>query len=246
MNTEIKSLVELEQIDIEIARLENSKEAYPKKVAELSKDLLAKKEAYDKVVSDIADQEAGLTKAEQELADNKEGLEKSHERLNDVTTNKQYDAVLLEINERKEMIDKANKKKVRYRDKKVSLEASLEELKEAYETIRDEKQPEIDELTSKIASIDTDVAEVSQKRDAQAQLVPAKYLTRYETIAKKRKSGRVLSIIGESSKACGYCYQLLNPNTLKRTKLNSGAVLCENCGSLLVWDDSVEEKTEKE
>ena len=257
VNKEIESLIRLEQIDIEIARLENSKESYPKKVVELSKELLIKKDAYDTVQQEIDDQTVSLTNAENDLATNKEGLDKSHARLNDVTTNREYDAVLLEINERKDMIDKANKNKVRYRDKIAALTAgneekeisSIDQLKDAYDTILNEKQPEIDELNAKIASIDDDVKEVAVTRTAQAAEVPAKYLDRYEIIAHKRKSGRVLSIIGETSRACGYCYQLLTPNTMKRTKLNSGAVLCENCGSLLVWDDtkkSSEENSEKE
>lgn len=246
MDNKLQSLIDLEKIDIEIARLENSKEEYPRKVEEMESELAEKKDALSAIERSITEQETGLANSEQSVLDSQEALERSHVRLNDVTTNKEYDAVLLEINERKEMIERARKKKVRFSEKLKSLTEEISAVREEYDAIYNEKQPIIDDLKSKIASIDDDVKRVAESRENLLKEVPANYLSMYTTISAKRKSGRVLAPITADSPACSYCFQILTPNVHKRVQSADRPVTCENCGSIFVWGGSTPENTESE
>ena len=117
MVNKLQSLVDLEKIDIEIARLENSKEEFPRTVSKMEDELKEKKDVLSGIERSITEQETGLFAAENSLKESTEGLDHSHARLNDVKTNREYDAVLLEINERKDMIERARKKKIKFSEK---------------------------------------------------------------------------------------------------------------------------------
>jgi predicted nucleic acid-binding Zn-ribbon protein len=237
MSIDFQSLIDLEQLDIEIAKLENSKKEYPIKVEEMSVALNSKKDALDKLLREIAEAESESSKAESSVFENKEGLENSHERLNLVKTNREYDAILLEINERKEMIDRSNKRVVKARDKMKKLNTQLEDVQLAFDEVSADLQPQIDELTSKIGSIDNDVKSVAEKRPGLADEIPEKFKVAYGRLNDKRTSGRLLSPINGESKSCGYCFQLMSPNVMKRVQGSETPVLCENCGSIIVWLD---------
>lgn len=245
MSVDLNSLIELEKIDREIARLENSKMEYPKKVTGMEAVLLEKKGILTAAEGKLETLLNDIRKCENALNDNKAALDTSHDRLNLVKTNREYDAILLEISERKEMIEKDRKKLLKHNEKKEDLEAEIAAANEALETETSELQPQIDDLKSKIGSIDEDIAEVEKERVAVEPTVPENFLSEYNRIRVNRKSGRTLSVINEKSTACGYCYQLLNARIHKGAQTSKDPLYCENCGSIVVWDDTKVVEEEK-
>lgn len=236
MSIDLSSLIELEKLDREIARLENSKMEYPKKVTSMEAALLEKKGALTAAESKLEANNADIHKCDVALTDNETALGTSHDRLNLVTNNREYDAILLEINERKEMIEKDRRKKKKFVDKNESLEAAITAAKEEYDATVAELQPQIDDLKSKIGSIDDDVAVVLAKREEVEPTVTPVFLPEYNRIRERRKNGRALSVINESATACGYCYQILNARVRKEAQSSKEPVYCESCGSIVVWD----------
>ncbi len=238
MSIDLSSLIELEKLDREIARLENSKMEYPKKVTAMEATLLEKKGILTAAESKLEANTADIHKCDVALTDNETALGTSHDRLNLVKNNREYDAILLEINERKEMIEKDRKKKKKFSDKNESLETAIATAKEEYDASVAELQPQIDDLNSKIDSIDDDVASVIVKRGKVEPTVNELFLPEYNRIRGGRKSGRALSVINESTLACGHCYQILNARVRKEAQTSKDPVYCESCGSIVVWDFS--------
>lgn len=246
MSVDLQCLIDLEALDRAIAKLENSKMEYPRKVAEMEEILLKKKDILSVAEEKLESLQKDIAKTNSSLEENRLGLDTSHDRLNLVKTNREYDAILLEITERKEMIEKDRKKKMKFAEKVEANEAQVAEAQSEFDTISAELQPQIDDLTSKIASIDDDVAEVTSKRSAIETTVPADYLEEYNRILERRKSARVLSIVTDQSHACSHCYQVLNANIRKQAQVATKPTHCENCGSLIVWQkiEKVEETEE--
>lgn len=234
---EVKSLIELEKLDIEIARLEKSKKSYPLEVDEMETRLKELKDVLDKAESKLDTCEREKAHASNEYSSNKSELERSHEKLNAVNTEREYDAMLLEISERKAMIEKASKKIKKCADDIVSLTEDVTTAKTEYDSLVSELQPKIDDLKEKIGSIDTDIVAVVEKRPSVESEVPESFLRSYKNILKNRKNGRSLSIVKKDTVTCGYCYQLLTPNAVKNAKESETPVFCENCGSIFVWED---------
>ncbi len=231
-----KSLVALEKIDIEIARLEKSKKTFPVEVAEMEEKISASKEVLGKATAKVENCDREKTHAQNELELNKQELSKSHEKLNAVKTDREYDAMLLEISERKSMIERAQKKIKKCTDDMVKFTEKLEEAQASFDEISGDLQPQVDDLKEKISTIDADVAKVQEDRPAALEIVDPKFVKLYETIQNKRKNGRALSTLNKDSLICGYCYKYLSPQDLKKAKAAEGVEVCENCGSIFVWE----------
>jgi len=237
MSIDLQCLVELERLDREIANLENSKMEFPKKVTDMEATLQEKKANRSMAQGKLDVLLNDIRKCEQSLTDNQHGLDTSHDRLNLVKTNREYDAILLEITERKEMIERDRKKNQKFAEKKSVLEKELADATELYENTESELQPIIDELTAKIGSIDDDVVVVKIKRDIAVKDVPEDFLTEYNRIHEKRKNARVLCIVNDKSAACSHCHQVINARIRKNALTSDSPILCENCGSIIVWQE---------
>ncbi len=244
MSVDLKSLIELQNLDREIAKLERSKMEFPKKVTEMEATLLEKKGILTAAEGKLETLTKDINKSLTALEDNKAALETSHDRLNLVKTNREYDAILLEISERKEMIDKDRKKQQKFKTRNEALDLEISAAKEVYESAAAELQPQIDELTSKIGSIDEDIEKVVISRKDSEPKVPEAFLSEYNRIREKRKNGIALSVVSESSRACGYCYQVLNARAQKAAHSIKDPIYCENCGSIIVWDHNAPEPEE--
>jgi predicted nucleic acid-binding Zn-ribbon protein len=235
MNSDFESLLELQDVDIQIIELEKSKEEFPVQV-----DMLGK---------EVSDAESSLTNKEEELnecleekknieeqiVNAKASLEKSQERLNLIKTNKEYDAVHTEIETQKHILASADKRIKKYTADIEYLQEVFEEAKGEYNEIITKNQPQIDELKSRIAGIDSEIAKVKKKRDKAVLKVNKNHLRIYDHIRLNRKNGRVISIVDDSRRNCTICYQMLGPQVIHDMRKGSDIVYCQSCGSILVW-----------
>jgi len=240
MSLDLSSLIELERLDREIAKLENSKMEFPKRVTEMEAELLEKQGAVKVLQDRLEAIEADINKLNNKQEENNQALSTSNERISLVKNNKEYDAVLLEISERKAMISKIASQLDKKNSAKQEIVAQLEEAEKEFNALKEELQPQIDELKEKINSIDDDIAKVENEKKSVLPNVPKNFLEDYNAILAKRKNGRVLSVITNSSSACSFCYQILNARVKKEAKISNSPVLCENCGSIVVWQEEPE------
>jgi predicted nucleic acid-binding Zn-ribbon protein len=234
MTQDLENLVRLQEIDLRIKEQELAKDKHPAAVADLEQRIAQAEKARDAAaaklaqltgnVKDLGDQEARL----------REGLARSQDRLNSIQTNREYDAVHGEIEAQKGMLGASE-------NKKKTLEADIDKQKAAFEEaekeagrVKSELQPQIDDLNAKIGAIDSNIAEIAKERDRISPQV-SQYTKRiYDSIRKKRKNGKVVSIVNEA-KTCTVCFMVLRPQLYSEVRRGSNFTLCENCGSILVW-----------
>jgi predicted nucleic acid-binding Zn-ribbon protein len=231
-----ESILNIETLDIQIARLENSKLEYPQTLKKLKDDiarkeqeLLAAKRKVEKIEKDIAS-------ANIDLETQKNELDKSYERINLVKNNKEYDAVHREIKEREKFVADTNRNLVKFKEKLPQLQEELKSVQDVLDKTKAETSPLIEDLTRKIATIDGDISLKTAEKEKLQQSIPTDYLIAYNSILPgRKKSGKVLSIVTSGNDACEYCNQILSPNILKKMLVSNTPVFCENCGSLFVF-----------
>lgn len=231
-----ESILNIEALDIQIAKLESSKLEYPKKLQEL-KDNIAGKEKEFLTAKENADKiEKYIASANIDLETHKSELAQSRERLNSVKNNKEYDAVQKEIRKRKMFVEDSVRDIAKYKEKLPQAQEGLKSAQEIFDSAMSENSPLINDLTQKIASIDSDISLKIVEKENLQKSIPQNYLNIYNSILPSRKnSGRVLSVVSPKRKICGYCCQILSPNIMKKISISTAPIVCENCGSLFVF-----------
>ena len=102
MNQFNQDLLELQRIDIRIEALESFLESFPDKESELGAERGDAEGKVEKKRSELEEARKELRLKERRLEDGEEGLKQIQARLNQVKTNKEYEAALKEMEDQKQ------------------------------------------------------------------------------------------------------------------------------------------------
>lgn len=235
MRESLVNLLELQEIDKEINALHQSQTDYPKEINNLKGELQDARDQLDAQQQRSEELEKDRRALERELSAIEEDLKKHQDRLYEVKTNKEYDALQIEIatlNDRKDQHETAILESI---DTVEKIVEKLREDENYYREIEEDRQKRIDELTVKLNSVEKDVSAWKKKRSAIEPDVEPRPLSIYNSIRKVVKGG--IAIVPVRKGACGGCYRQLSPQRLVEVRRADSIMRCESCGRLLVWND---------
>lgn len=234
MIDDLENLRVLQEIDLRIRQQELAQEQFPATVEELQTAITKSKESLEGFEAKLKKAQSEIQAFEDQIHNNRDMLEKSQSRLNSIKTNREYDAVHAEIESQKNSINNAENRKKNLLEDVEKLQQLVNEKAKEYEQIKTENEPQIEELKSKIAAIDSTIAQISKERDVVVPKISKPILRTYDLIRKKRKTGRALSNV--TGKTCAICYKVLEPQLFNEIKRGNKMILCQNCGSIFIWD----------
>ena len=236
MEQNLERLLTLQEIDLRIHELEQSKVDFPKEVVQREALIAEAQAGVDAAGKKVDAGDAAIKGVDDAVATAKAALDKSQDRLNAITSNREYDAVHAEIETHKATIAGAQTKLKNLADEKEKAGVTAQETLQKLETIKKEHEAVIADLKGKIATIDQQIAEVQKERAAIAATITRPFLSTYEFIRKKRKSGKVLAYVN-ADRTCGVCFKVLESRVIMEIKRGKKLPVCEICGSLLIWHD---------
>jgi predicted nucleic acid-binding Zn-ribbon protein len=241
---DLESLIQLQKIDVRIHQLVQSQADYPKALADLKAGISKAKRAAGSVSEKMAGLEGEKKSEKEKVEDAKNALEKSQVRLNSIKTNREYDAVHAEIETFKSVIAGADGRTKNideeFEKQKQALDANTAE----YEKIKTVNEAKIADLSTKISSIDSSIAQLKQERAVISGGIPKPLLRTYEHILSRRKTGKVLSFVNNDTQTCSSCFKVLETQLLNEIRRGSKMITCQNCGSIFIWGDNSDEKEE--
>ena len=238
MIQDLECLIKLQNIDLRIKEQELAKEQYPAAVLDLQKQIKNAEGSRDAAAARLAQLTGGISEFDGQTAKLRENLSKSQERLNSIQTNREYDAVHKEIEAQKSMLGTSENRKAGLEEEIEKQKTALEEAEKEFERIKAELEPRIADLTAKIGAIDSVIAEITVERDAVSPQVSQHTQRTYDSIRKKRKNGKAVSLVSSGARTCSTCFMVLQPQVYNVVKRGSKIVICESCGSILIYDES--------
>lgn len=160
---------------------------------------------------------------------------KLERQLHDVKTNKEYQAILHEIEGIKSKRSDYETRILESFEREENLTAGV---KGAEKRVAGEeaklKQGEED-LAREAAEIDQRVHSMTADRDAIKPRVPAALLSRYDRLLGARDGVAVAEI---KKGACGACFKGLTPHALQEARRGDQIKVCEACGRILIMTEA--------
>ncbi|MBP7460505.1 MAG: hypothetical protein KBA26_04395 [Candidatus Delongbacteria bacterium] len=231
----LSKLIELQNFDNEILDLEKQYYSIPSSLESIRNKIQHLNDHVDQLTLQSKEKHQHLEDLQQETKDAEESLEKNQSRLMEVKTNREYDAILNEIESGQIRIKKHHESMLTTQDEIQKLEKELEKSQAERDKYSEEYQPILDELTTKYQGIKVDFEAKQEIRKQKIKEIPKAYLTRYERVRKGTDGRVVVKIIRNS--ACGGCCQALPKQKLNEIRRNSHVIHCEYCGRILYWED---------
>ncbi len=240
MKEEIKNLIELQAIDLEVYKIN---EEMLDGLSGL--DVRRKGIEDDKnTISDYQEQLESGAKRRRELevmiSDEEERIKDRQTKIMNIQTNREYQSILKEIEDTK----LANKQR---EDELLLLIEQLEALENKVEEIKTKCAAEEGKIKKDSAAVGHKAAKLEKKkkdivkaRDAQAAKVNKKYLKRYETL-KERRSG--LAVAGVAAGVCLGCNMNIPPQMFNELLREDAILSCPTCNRMMYHqpEESAEE-----
>jgi len=224
-------LIRLQDVDIEINAVTTLLDAIPARLESLEIDAKAASEIVTRAKEKLAANQKKRRDLEGEVKAVKEQASKFKRQLNDVKTNKEYTALLKEIEEAQHKTEKIEEEIL---NEMIGADDIEKEIKAANAKktadearIQSEKQAVLAEKTAFEASR----AALEKEREAILPEIPPEQIKLYERIARRMK-GVALSPIKDDD-FCSLCLMRVRPQMLNELMEMKQVILCEACGRIL-------------
>jgi len=225
-------IIELQRLDTEIHNASLVLEGIPRLVQDVDKRI----QATTKLVADAKDKMSQNQKKrrdlENEVKDLKVQTGKYKRQLNEVKTNKEYTALLHEIEESQRRIDTLEEaiiaEMLAADDVEEEIKAALHRQGQEEEVLKKEKIV----LDEKLKETEARFAALNKEREALLPRIPREQIGLYEAIFQK-KGGTALSPV--TGDFCAMCHMRVRPQMLNEIRDRAKVILCEACGRILYW-----------
>ena len=234
LKSQIISLVKLQELDTEIYSLRNEKESKPKQVNELENAFEEKKKNLAEIEKRSLDLQKQRKERELDLAVKEENAKKLQTQLYALKTNKEYQAMLQQINEAKadaSVIEDKILEVLEQADKiKIEIEEEKQKLKEEERRFLDEKK----KIEERIKIIDERLSQLEAQRKQAIPEISPKILAQYERILNSRDA---LAIVKVEDDSCQGCNMFVPPQVINLIKMYERIITCEICNRILYIEE---------
>lgn len=234
MESQLKLLIELQGLDTEISRLAKEKGMIPQEIQSLERKFLEAESQLEGVKRNLEDLHKRRRGRERELDQHTEEMKKRHGRLLEVKTNKEYSAILHEIQTLKEKQSALEDEilglmeTIERQTREVGIQA--EQLSKEREICGQKKG----EWEEKLSAIEARFAAFLEERAERVTHIDPNLVQNYRRIYENRQGLAVVSI---KERSCSGCFVTLTPQTCNEIKRNDRIFNCSNCNRILYWKE---------
>ena len=234
MEQELRTVYEAQKIDMQIIENEKKLISTPKKIEKMEHDIKAMSEKVSKEKEILEEFEKERKGKEKELELEKDKIKKFESRLYEVKTNKEYQALLKEIETAKQANDKQEEEiieiMVKMEDLKKDIESTSKLLKEKQKVGEVEKK----KLLNEIESIDKTITDLKQQRDNLLSVVD-KTLRETYTILISRRDG--MAVVNVKNGVCLGCFMNIPPQLFIEVTKNNRLIQCPSCNRIFYFTE---------
>lgn len=242
MHPDLKTVIDLQHVDLKIAELTAQIDALPAQIKMLEDRLKDYLQAHEERKLRLAANQKERRDMEGEIQLIQTRISKHKGQLYEVKTNEQYKAMVREIEGEEENIRKIEDKIL---EKMVEAEDSQKMVSQAAASLDGEKGRVAAETRQMNSLREADVKEreaFAAQRNALAAALNAHLLETYERVRKGRKGVAVAEV---RDGFCTACNVRLRPQVYNEIRTNDTIQICESCSRILFCVEPAQEVSEQ-
>lgn len=241
MSPELSQLIELQELDLEILRVAErlakipvEREQIENEFNQFAAEFLALKNRYEQTLKDRKQLEA-------DLADTQQKYEKFQQDKMRVNNEKEYSAVLREIDSSKKLIGSLETDILKRMEETEHLEAELKVQSPAIETRRCEVDAALAALDREREESERSSVELETRRRQLCERLPQSLFSTYDRMSRSKR-GQALSEIIDG--VCVACRMKVRPKVFSDVRRGDQMITCESCGRILFYRNEPQQSAE--
>ncbi len=232
MDEQLRWLVELQEKDSHILRIEEKIQAFPQVIASHQAKLQSVQEEFSKASEALEGIETGRRSGEVDLKAAEEKIRKLKGKTQEVKTNKEYHALLKEIEQAEEEKSGIEEKILQLLEEADALRKTVAMKKEGVQAEESVFRKEKERLESEGSEMGKAVAVLRQEKETFLPHLEAQILADYHRLFLSRKGSVVVPLVGAH---CSGCHMNIPPQLFTEVKKNDKIVYCPNCQRIVYW-----------
>lgn len=237
-NEDLELLIKLQGIDYDLGELERSKEYIPDMMENLKHEISETTSLYEQTEKELGEAKIRMKNLELEIGQYQENLKKLQGQMMAIKTNKEYDALVSQIDAVKENTNEKETALLETIEKIEQLDKNIVDYKKKAEETRDQNAKQLAILQNKMDSVGSKIKGIEDERNRITVDVSRRTMSIYNRVRKVRGGTVVVPV---RKRACGACYKALPPHRIQELKRADQLIACDNCGRLLYWDNDESE-----
>jgi len=236
MASDLELLLKLQVIDYDIGELERSKEYLPDMMENLNREMEESGKKLEDNGNLLNENRVKQKELETEIGVKEAELQKYQQQMMSIKTNKEYDALVAEIDSIKETISQKETELLETIELVGNLEKEVKELEVKTTEIKDNNTKQLSILQEKVDSIGDTMSNKEKERHGVVTNIPKPILSVYERV-RRGKGGQAVVVV--KKRACGACFKALTPHKVQEVKRADKIYNCDSCGAIIYWDEEV-------
>ena len=231
---QLQQLILLQKLDDEIVEHRNQLADIPVQIDSEFKELEDKKKILSIAKEEIDTLQKNRKAIESEVQGENDHMAKAKTKLPAVKTNKEYTAILSEVDAIKKKVERLEDKELEImevlEDKQKGLPAIEKKCKEEdahFQEYKTKKADELDRVTKEMNPL-------LAKRETVKSQIDTVIFQRYEKVAKSRGGKAVVSL---QENICQGCFQQILPQMVINVKVGESIHQCSSCLCFLYWEE---------
>jgi hypothetical protein len=233
----MEKLAVLQTLDIKIRGMQREKDEIPTRLAALEGEFKKEEEKVQGQKAELDRLLKDRRHKEKELEEEVERAKKTEARAFEIKTNKEYQAVLKEIEGAKKLNRQREEEILGILERFEELQKVARQGEKELEAKRKEYQQQLSELQERAAQFEQKMAAAVKKWDERQRGIPPDLLSKYRMLLEKRQG---IAVAPVSNGVCQACNMNLRPQLYIELQKQQTLILCPNCSRILFWENGAE------
>src|SRR6266850_3949252 len=187
MSPDLEHLIELQNLETAIEESRRRIEAYPQRVADADARLAHAKAAVDEAKQRLKASQEARREREKEAATYQSRLSKFKDQLSAVKTNREYQAMQLEIETAQKDLGVVEERVLERMMEADALTADIKKAEQALAALQKEVDAEKKALAEELTIVEVTLKEATEKRGIRVASLPSPLVALFEQVARARK-----------------------------------------------------------
>jgi predicted nucleic acid-binding Zn-ribbon protein len=232
MHPDLETLLDLHHADLDLKKLDAELQALPQKKAAIDAQIVSERAALDAAKAALDGLGKDRKRLELEVQDFEAKRSKYKNQLGDVKTNKEYSALLHEIENVDREIRSREDNILDAMEKVEGGQAKVKTEEAAFKVVESTRRDEIKVIDGQIQAAQAKRTEVAALREKKVAGLRPELLADYQRILKAR--GTALAEVKDG--ACTMCHVKLRPQVYVDVRHNDQIIVCSSCSRIMYFN----------
>ncbi|HYA12937.1 MAG TPA: C4-type zinc ribbon domain-containing protein [Syntrophales bacterium] len=232
MDKQLAYLIELQKLDLNLDKINIKKRELPEKIAQMDENFVKYTASMDESKRKFDELNKRHGEKEDKLKRGIETLKKTKERLLEVKTNKEYQAILKEIEVMENKNSETEDEIISALEELDQVRVGLKSKEKDFNAYKLQYEKEKKRIEEEISQLEIDFSDCMQTSDNLKKQIRNELLKKYDTIKGKRNGLAVVSVWKE---VCGGCHMNIPPQLYIELQRSVELLSCPNCNRIIYW-----------